>query len=453
MQLRRLFLALALCAAAAAPAAAVSLDFLTNPTGSVGNFDLTTDGSRAVANFSGQVYLLDDAGNFTPLGILPTNSWVCQISADGATIVTDHADTLGVTEPVILRESEGWAGHVLPTVPGYVKCDFTRAVAKGVNGDGTMVTGMIYDGCTGKAFLWTETTGMQDLGQTMGRAISRDGSVIGGFSKEGQEHPVYWTIDGSTVTGPILLHHELDYGQVHDVTTDGQVMVGTGLPYGYDPILTGFQAFRYEMGDTNFTLLGTLSGSPNDISKAYHVSDNGMIIGTSGPTSNSVTTFVWTPTMGMTSLKQYLTDEGIPVSNAIHFTWPKAFSTDGSTLIGEYIDLYGGWGYYRVDFGGPSPVENVVRHTARLTDVSPNPFNPMTTVRFSLERSGIATVTVYDIAGRRIDVLADREFSAGEHELVWRGKDGSGREMPSGSYIVRLESAAGADSRTISLVR
>jgi hypothetical protein len=208
------------------------------------------------------------------------------------------------------------------------------------------------------------------------------------------------------------------------------------------------------MGDTNFTLLGTLSGSPNDISKALYLADSEVIIGVSGPTSINVETFIWTPMIGMTSLKQYLIDAGVTeLTNAHKLTWPRAFSDDGSTFIGEYIDLYGGWGYYRVDFGPVSPVQDVVRHTARLTDISPNPFNPMTTVSFSLDKRQNATVTVYDIAGRKVDVLADGEFQAGEHQLVWHGKDLSGREVSSGSYIVRLESSEGADSRTISLVR
>ena len=208
------------------------------------------------------------------------------------------------------------------------------------------------------------------------------------------------------------------------------------------------------MGDTNFTLLGTMSGSPNDISLAIYIADNGVIIGISGPSSINTDTFIWTPTLGMTSMKQYLIDAGVPdLTNAHQLNRPRAFSADGSTFIGEYMDLYGGWGYYRVNFGQTSPVQDIVRHTARLTDVSPNPFNPMTTVRFSLDKRQKATVTVYDIAGRKVDVLANGEFEAGDHELVWRGKDQAGREMSSGSYIVHLESAESSDSRTISLVR
>jgi hypothetical protein len=454
MQLRNILLALVLFAMVAAPAAAITFEFLTLPTNTLAGFDLTYDGSRGAVNFNGQIYLLDAAGNFTLINTLaPPSAGKTSISGDGTTIVTNTLDESGFGIPVIMRESEGWVPHLMETPPGYERCDYSRASAYDVNGDGTKVTGLLWDACAAKAFLWTEATGMQDLGPTRGTTISQDGTVIGGFNHS-QRRPAYWPIEGNIGLDSVLLHHEEDMGEVFDISTNGQVLVGTGLPYGYDPILTGYQAFRYEMGDTNFTLLGTMSGSPNDISKALFIADNGVIIGVSGPSSINVKSFIWTPMIGMTSLKQYLVDAGVTeLTNAHNLTWPKAFSEDGSTFIGEYIDLYGGWGYYRVNFGQTSPVQDVVRHTARLTDISPNPFNPMTTVTFSLDKRQNATVTVYDIAGRKVDVLADGEFQAGDHQLVWRGKDLSGREVSSGSYIVRLESSEGADSRTISLVR
>jgi hypothetical protein len=445
-------LILALCVVMAAPAAAVTLEYLTNPTGGTATFDVNHDGSRVAANFQGQVYLLDAAGNYTLINTLPTYNWTVGISSDGSTIVTNTVDSLAIQVPVILREADGWLPHLLSVPAGYASCDISRATGYKISGDGSKVTGLLWDGCTGKAFLWTEATGMQDLGPTRGTNISEDGSVIVGFVGSGRA-PAYWNVDGNIGSSSTLLHHAQDQGEVHDVSSDGQVLVGTGLPYGYDPILTGFQAFRYEMGDTNFTLLGTLSGSPNDISKALMIADNGMIIGASGPSANNVTAFIWTPTLGMTSLKQYLLDAGIAVSSAVRFTFPKCISADGSTLIGDYIDLYGGWGFYRVNFSAPSSVQDVVRQTSRLTGVTPNPFNPMTTISFALESRQQATVTVYDISGRRVAVIADDEFDAGDHELTWRGTDQSGREVSSGSYVVRLESRDGSQSQTISLVR
>jgi hypothetical protein len=455
MQLRITLIALALFTMIAVPAAAITFEFLTAPAGGTAGFDLTPDGSLAVANYGGQIYLLDEAGSFTLISTLsaPMAGLTC-ISADGTTILTNSVAPDGFHAPFILRESDGWVPHPLEVPEGYQPCDYGRATGYDLSGDGTKVTGLLWDSCTAVAFLWTEATGMLDAGPTRCTAISLDGTVMAGFDGGGQRRPAYWTIDGTNTTGPLLLHHEEDYGEVLDISSNGEILVGTGLPYGYDPILTGYQAFRYEMGDTNFTLLGTVSGSPNDISYARFISDGGVIIGTSGPTSLNQQSFIWTPEIGMASLEQYLVDAGVEeIGTSVNLTWPKAFSEDGSVLIGEYVDLYGGWGYYRVNFIDPTPVPDFARDTARLTDVSPNPFNPMTTVSFALDRPQKANVTVYDVAGRKIDVLADGEFGAGEHRLVWRGQDLNGREMPSGSYIVHLKSAEGSDSRTISLVR
>ena len=454
MQLRYMILALALSAVVATSATAVTFEFLTSPTTTSAGWDLTHDGSLAVANYGGQIYLMDEAGDFTLINTLTQpGGGKTSISADGHTIVTNSHDPMGFQVPIIMREAESWTAHILETPEGYENCDNGKATGYDVNGDGSKVTGLLWDGCAAKCFLWTEATGMQDLGPTRGSTISQDGTVIGGFNRS-QRRPAYWPIEGNTGLPSVLLHHEEDYGEVYDITTDGGILVGTGLPYGFDPILTGYQAFRYEMGDTNFVLLGTMSGSPNDISVARFIADNGVIIGTSGPTSLNVQTFIWTAEIGMTSLEQYLVDEGVTeIGTSINLTWPRAFSEDGSTFIGEFVDLYGGWGYYRVKFGQASPVPDVTRAAARLTDISPNPFNPMTTVSFSLEKSQKATVTVYDISGRRVAVIADQVFDAGEHQLVWRGQDHAGREVSSGSYVVRLEGQEGSDTRTISLVR
>jgi|GEM_PF-5251031 len=454
MQLRKLILTLAVCTVMAAPAAAVTLQYLVNPSGGsqLGNFDVNYDGSRAVANYGGKIYLMDAAGNFTLVNIVAGEGSNCGISGDGHTIVTNMRDEFGVEIGLILRESEGWTANVLPVPDGYLPCDSFGTAAYKVNGDGSKVCGLLWDGCAAKCFLWTEATGMQDLGPTRGSCISQDGTVIGGFNNS-YRRPSFWTIEGNIGSSSILLHHPEDVGEVFDITTNGQVLVGTGLPYGFDPILTGYQAFYYEMGDTNFTLLGTLTGSPNDISKALHVADNGMVIGVSGPSSINVTTFVWTPTIGMTSLEQYLMDAGITIPNSMSFNWPRAFSADGSTLIGEYVDFYNGSGNYRIDFGKTSAVGETVSRPSRLTGVSPNPFNPMTTVSFALDRRQQATVSVYDISGRKVAELADQIFEAGDHRIVWRGKDQSGGEAPSGTYIVRLVSGQETDSRTISLIR
>jgi FlgD Ig-like domain len=70
--------------------------------------------------------------------------------------------------------------------------------------------------------------------------------------------------------------------------------------------------------------------------------------------------------------------------------------------------------------------------------VSPNPFNPQTTIFFNLVEPGDVELKIYSIRGELVQSLTADGLEAGGHEMVWRGRDRSGRTMPSGSYFVRL---------------
>jgi len=83
----------------------------------------------------------------------------------------------------------------------------------------------------------------------------------------------------------------------------------------------------------------------------------------------------------------------------------------------------------------------------------PNPFNPQTTITFSLERDEWAEVGIYELTGRRVAVLADRTFDAGTHSLTWSGCDEAGRAMPSGTYLVRLETESAVRAQKLMLLR
>jgi hypothetical protein len=75
---------------------------------------------------------------------------------------------------------------------------------------------------------------------------------------------------------------------------------------------------------------------------------------------------------------------------------------------------------------------------ARLLPNTPNPFNPSTVLRFSLARDADVDLTVYDVRGRLVRDLGTRSWTAGEHDVVWDGRDGRGRSLASGVYQVRL---------------
>jgi flagellar hook assembly protein FlgD len=68
----------------------------------------------------------------------------------------------------------------------------------------------------------------------------------------------------------------------------------------------------------------------------------------------------------------------------------------------------------------------------------PNPFNPMTTLTFSLPRPGKAEVRIYSLRGELVERIGGDVYEAGRHEVMWRGKDRRGQDAPSGSYFAKL---------------
>ncbi len=83
----------------------------------------------------------------------------------------------------------------------------------------------------------------------------------------------------------------------------------------------------------------------------------------------------------------------------------------------------------------------------------PNPFNPTTTIAFAVESEQWVTISVFDVEGRRIATLADRSFEPGIYSVKWEGRDHAGRTVPSGTYLVQMQSGAGGEVSKISLVR
>jgi hypothetical protein len=72
----------------------------------------------------------------------------------------------------------------------------------------------------------------------------------------------------------------------------------------------------------------------------------------------------------------------------------------------------------------------------------PNPFNPSTTIRYTLPAAGRVQLVLYNALGRRVRTLVDAEESAGMHTSWWDGRDEQGREVASGVYVYRLQSGA-----------
>jgi hypothetical protein len=89
----------------------------------------------------------------------------------------------------------------------------------------------------------------------------------------------------------------------------------------------------------------------------------------------------------------------------------------------------------------------------RLVSGQPNPSPGFTRLCFELGRASNVQVQVFDIRGRCVAKLASGDFAAGEHSVTWDGRDGEGRNLPAGIYIVRLEAEGESDALKLVLAR
>jgi hypothetical protein len=97
-----------------------------------------------------------------------------------------------------------------------------------------------------------------------------------------------------------------------------------------------------------------------------------------------------------------------------------------------------------------------VKTQSYVTDLLPNvpnPFNPATSIRFTLEKAVHVTLSIHDVKGRRVTTLIDELRGAGLHETRWDGTDASGTILSSGVYFSRMRAGNASLSRRMVLLK
>ncbi len=83
----------------------------------------------------------------------------------------------------------------------------------------------------------------------------------------------------------------------------------------------------------------------------------------------------------------------------------------------------------------------------------PNPFNPSTTIEYSLPERARVTIDIYNVLGRKVRSLVDAEQAAGSYRIEWNGTDENGRSVASGVYLYRFQAGDAVQTKKMLLAK
>jgi FlgD Ig-like domain/Doubled CXXCH motif (Paired_CXXCH_1)/Cytochrome c554 and c-prime len=152
-------------------------------------------------------------------------------------------------------------------------------------------------------------------------------------------------------------------------------------------------------------------------------------------------------------------------------------AADSAAIYNRPDLVQGIWTYYFVEVDGSMGMHNAKYTVALLqkalgwypTDVKqtgsevptefaldqnyPNPFNPTTTIRFSLPTDQQVKLEVYDVIGRLVKTIVNKDVAAGQYEVSWDGKDNNNMQVTSGMYLYRLQAGSYSSMKKMILLK
>jgi len=155
------------------------------------------------------------------------------------------------------------------------------------------------------------------------------------------------------------------------------------------------------------------------------------------------------PDVGMSASAYFFEKEGsdwiernkLTIENWGAFGYSVSISGENA-IVGANLD----WGVsnatgaaYLISNDGTSLDQKMITNLTNINVKNyPNPFNPTTTIEYSIQNDSKVNLTIYNIKGQKIKTLAQNEFTKGNHSIIWNGDDESGNSVSSGIYYYKL---------------
>lgn len=149
--------------------------------------------------------------------------------------------------------------------------------------------------------------------------------------------------------------------------------------------------------------------------------------------------------------------DGALMGNTEELIWTFTGLTANTSYLAEVTALY------PTGESSPAPIQFTFTGSGnddpgnppvtRLWGNYPNPFNPETTIHFSLATRAPVTIDVFNVKGQRVKRLAQTELERGDHYLIWDGRDDLSRPQASGLYFYRFTTGSHTETGKMLLMK
>ncbi len=140
-------------------------------------------------------------------------------------------------------------------------------------------------------------------------------------------------------------------------------------------------------------------------------------------------------------------------ANPYYHTSDDSFETVNINLVKKITQLnLAAMASYNGVTTATEPENEVLANQIQLSQNYPNPFNPSTVIKYHLEKPGSVTLKVYNMLGREVATLVNKNKSAGTHQVVFDAST-VGKELSSGIYLYQLQTSGALLTRKMTLIK
>ena len=144
--------------------------------------------------------------------------------------------------------------------------------------------------------------------------------------------------------------------------------------------------------------------------------------------------------------------------------WPRPMDFTYSTSSAAYTHAMGGFPVGDLNAFPDKKAEwiasglstdnsTITPNNFTLAQNFPNPFNPTTSISFSLDRNAEVNLSIYNMLGQKVITLAEGSKNAGTHTLQWNGLDDAGQSVSTGIYLYRLTSGSQSITKKMAFMK